>query len=128
MAASVIFDVNIDGWAGLLVSVFIVVSGLKTAKESLSPLMGQMPEKELVEDIKSTVNSYEGIIGMHDLIVHNYGPGRVLISLHAEVPADGEILAQLRSWNKLYFLSCGGCFFNAAFRRTHSCGRYRNGI
>ncbi|MCI8604631.1 MAG: cation transporter [Ruminiclostridium sp.] len=88
MAASVIFDVNIDGWAGLLVSVFIVVSGLKTAKESLSPLMGQMPEKELVEDIKSTVNSYEGIIGMHDLIVHNYGVGISFISFHAEVASS----------------------------------------
>ncbi len=88
MAASVIFDVNIDGWAGLLVSVFIVVSGLKTAKESLSPLMGQMPEKKLVEDIKSTVNSYEGIIGMHDLIVHNYGVGISFISFHAEVASS----------------------------------------
>ncbi len=88
MAASVIFDVNIDGWAGLLVSVFIVVSGLKTAKESLSPLMGQMPEKELVEDIKSMVNSYEGIIGMHDLIVHNYGVGISFISFHAEVASS----------------------------------------
>ncbi len=88
MAASVIFDVNIDGWAGLLVSVFIVVSGLKTAKESLSPLMGQMPEKELVEDIKNTVNSHEGIIGMHDLIVHNYGVGISFISFHAEVASS----------------------------------------
>lgn len=88
MAASVIFDVNIDGWAGLLVSAFIVVSGIKTAKESLSPLMGQMPEKELVDDIKNTVNSHEGIIGMHDLIVHNYGVGISFISFHAEVASS----------------------------------------
>ncbi len=88
MAVSVIFNINIDGWAGLLVSAFIVVSGLKTAKESLSPLMGQMPEKELVEDIKNTVNSHDGIIGMHDLIVHNYGVGISYVSFHAEVASS----------------------------------------
>ena len=85
MVVNVLFDVNIDGWAGLLVSAFIVISGLKTAKESLSPLLGQMPDKELVEDIQRTVNSYDGIIGMHDLIVHNYGVGVSYISFHAEV-------------------------------------------
>lgn len=85
MGINIAFDVNIDGWAGLLVSAFIVVSGLKTAKESLSPLLGQMPEKELVEDIQRLVESYEGIIGMHDLIIHNYGVGVSYISFHAEV-------------------------------------------
>lgn len=88
MAVNVVFDINIDGWAGLLVSAFIVVSGLKTAKESLSPLLGQMPEKELVEDIQRMVESYKGIIGMHDLIVHNYGVGVSYISFHAEVSSS----------------------------------------
>lgn len=85
MGASVLFNVNIDGWIGLAVSAFIVFSGIKTAKESLSPLLGQMPDKELVIEIKNTVESYEGIIGMHDLIVHNYGVGVSYISFHAEV-------------------------------------------
>ncbi|MCM1055740.1 MAG: cation diffusion facilitator family transporter [Bacteroides sp.] len=88
MAVSLIFNVNIDGYAGLLVSAFIVFSGIKTAKESLSPLLGQMPERELVEDIKSTVSSHEGIIGIHDLIVHNYGVGVSFISFHAEVSSS----------------------------------------
>lgn len=88
MAVSVIFNVNIDGCAGLLVSAFIVFSGIKTAKESLSPLLGQMPERELVEDIKNTVCFHEGIIGIHDLIVHNYGVGVSFISFHAEVSSS----------------------------------------
>ncbi len=81
----VFFKVNIDGYIGVLVSIFIIFSGIKTAKESLSPLLGQMPDKELVGDIKSMVCSYEGIIGIHDLIVHNYGVGISYVSFHAEV-------------------------------------------
>lgn len=88
MAVSLIFNVNIDGYAGLLVSAFIVFSGIKTAKESLSPLLGQMPERELVEDIKNTACIHEGIIGIHDLIVHNYGVGVSFISFHAEVSSS----------------------------------------
>lgn len=88
MAVSLLFDVNIDGYAGLLVSAFIIFSGIKTAKESISPLLGQMPEKELVTDIKNAVTSNEGIIGIHDLIVHNYGVGVSYISFHAEVPSS----------------------------------------
>lgn len=78
---------NADGYIGLLVSLFIVYSGIKTAKESLSPLLGQMPNKELSESIKETVCSYDGIIGIHDLLIHNYGVGVSMISLHAEVPS-----------------------------------------
>ena len=88
MAVSLIFNVNIDGYVGLLVSAFIVFSGIKTAKESLSPLLGQMPEKELVEDIKNTASAHEGIIGIHDLIIHNYGVGVSYISFHAEVSSS----------------------------------------
>lgn len=86
-----VFKINIDGFMGLLVSCFIIYSGIKTAKESLSPLLGQMPEKTLVEDIKAMVCGYEGIIGIHDLIVHNYGVGKSYVSFHAEVSSSMEL-------------------------------------
>lgn len=83
---------NIDGWAGLAVALFILYTGLCAAKETVSPLLGQPPEREFVEKIERIVLSQEGIIGMHDLVVHDYGPGRVMVSLHAEVPADGDMI------------------------------------
>lgn len=84
--------VCIDGWCGVLVGLFICYAGCNAAKETISPLLGQAPDREFVQQIQSTVMAHEGILGVHDLIVHNYGPGRILISLHAEVPADGDIL------------------------------------
>ena len=84
--------VNIDGWVGMLVALFILFSAYKAAKETLSPLLGQTPEAEFVERIQEIVLSYPEVLNVHDLIVHDYGPGRVMISLHAEVPADGDIL------------------------------------
>lgn len=83
---------TIDGYCGILVALFICYAGLQAAKDTVSPLLGQAPDPEFVKQIHEIVLSHEGIIGIHDLIVHNYGPGRVLISLHAEVPADGDIL------------------------------------
>ena len=83
-------DLAIDGWCGVLVGLFICFAGYHAAKDTISPLLGQAPEKEFVRQINDIVMAYENVIGIHDLIVHNYGPGRVLISLHAEVPADGE--------------------------------------
>ena len=83
---------NIDGWAGLAVALFILYTGVRAAMETISPLLGQPPEREFVEQIEQIVLSQEGIIGMHDLVVHNYGPGRVMVSLHAEVPADGNLI------------------------------------
>lgn len=83
---------TIDGYCGVLVGLFICYAGINAAKDTVSPLLGQAPEPEFVEQITDIVMSHEGVIGIHDLIVHNYGPGRVLISLHAEVPADGDIL------------------------------------
>ncbi|MBE5884147.1 MAG: cation transporter [Lachnospiraceae bacterium] len=85
--------VTIDGYCGILVALFIFYSGINAAKDTISPLLGQAPDPEFVQSINDIVMSYEGVIGIHDLIVHNYGPGRVLISLHAEVPADGDILS-----------------------------------
>lgn len=84
--------VQIDGWCGVLVGLFIIYAGIQAAKETLDPLLGQPPEKELVEEIHKIVMAHEPICGIHDLIVHDYGPGRQMISLHAEVPAEGNIL------------------------------------
>ena len=83
---------NIDGWVGMLVALFILFSAYKAAKETLSPLLGQTPEPEFVERIQQIVLSYPEVQNVHDLVVHDYGPGRVMISLHAEVPADGDLL------------------------------------
>lgn len=82
----------LDAWCGLAVALFILFSGFRTAKETLNPLLGTPPEREFVEKINSIVLSYPDICGIHDLIVHNYGPGRVMISLHAEVPQTVDIL------------------------------------
>lgn len=84
--------VNIDGWCGVLVGLFICYAGYSAARDTISPLLGQAPDKEFVKQINDIVMSHGEILGIHDLIVHNYGPGRVLISLHAEVPAEGNFL------------------------------------
>lgn len=82
----------IDGYVGMIVAVLILISGIKAAKETIAPLLGQAPEAEFVEEIEKIVMAHEPICGIHDLVVHDYGPGRVMISLHAEVPASGDIL------------------------------------
>ncbi len=87
------FDVNVDAWIGLLVALFIIYSGVATARDSLSPLLGQAPDPEFVREIEELVLSHEHIIGVHDLIIHNYGPGRSIISMHAEVPADADLIS-----------------------------------
>lgn len=87
-----ITGLQIDGYCGVLVGVFIFVAGINAARETLNPLLGQPPEKDFVNQIKTLVMKYPEVIGIHDLIVHDYGPGRLMISLHAEVPAEGDIL------------------------------------
>ena len=82
----------IDGYAGLAVALFIGYTGIRAAKETVSPLLGQPPTKEFVVEIERIVLRHEGVIGVHDLVVHDYGPGRRMISLHAEVPADGDMI------------------------------------
>lgn len=91
MGVTYVFDVNIDGYAGVLVAAFILFAGYNVAKDTLSPLLGQAPDPELVESIEELVMSSNAVIGMHDLVVHDYGPGRVMISLHAEVDGKGDI-------------------------------------
>ncbi|MBR5872577.1 MAG: cation transporter [Oscillospiraceae bacterium] len=82
----------IDGWVGLAVAGFIMFAGFSSAKETIDSLLGTPPEKEFCQTVEDIVLSHEGIIGIHDMIVHNYGPGRVFISLHAEVPSDGNFV------------------------------------
>lgn len=83
---------KLDAYCGILVAIFIFIAGFKAAKDTIDPLLGTPPEKEFVEEIEGIVRSHDDILGIHDLIVHNYGPGRVMISLHAEVDAQGDIL------------------------------------
>lgn len=85
--------VNADGWGGIAVACFIIFSGFKAAKETLSPLLGNPPDPQLVHDITSIVFSHSEVMNVHDLIVHDYGPGRLMVSLHAEVPGNGNIYA-----------------------------------
>ncbi|MCH5338286.1 MAG: cation transporter [Acetatifactor sp.] len=83
---------SVDGWCGLAVCFFIGYAGYEAARDAVSPLLGQAPDREFVKQVHDLVLSHEGILGVHDLIVHNYGPGNILISLHAEVPADGSLI------------------------------------
>ena len=81
----------IDGWAGILVASFILFTGFKAAKETIDLLLGTPPKPEFIEEIRNFVKGYPEVAGIHDLIVHDYGPGRKFISFHAEVPADSDI-------------------------------------
>jgi cation diffusion facilitator family transporter len=87
------FGLMIDGWCGIVVSLFIFKAGIEAARETIDPLLGAPPSKELVERISTLVLSHDIVVGIHDLIVHDYGPGRMMISLHAEVSSAGDILA-----------------------------------
>lgn len=84
-------NLNIDGICGLVVSLFILYAGYNVANETISPLLGQPPKPEFVESIHEIVMAHKEIEGVHDLVVHDYGPGRVMISLHTEVPGDEDI-------------------------------------
>lgn len=86
------YNFKIDAYAGIVVGLFIGYTGIKTLHETVSPLLGQAPDPELVESVKNIVLEDEIICGIHDMIVHNYGPTRTFISLHAEVPSDYDIL------------------------------------
>ena len=84
-------NIRLDAICGLLVSLFIFYSGVKSLHETMSPLLGKRPDPAFVEELTRAVLSFEGINGVHDVIVHDYGPGRVFVSLHAEVSADADI-------------------------------------
>ena len=95
LAATIVMkftDIAIDGWCGLLVALFIFKSGIGAAKDTIGLLLGNGPDPDLVENVKNIVMSHEEIIGIHDLMVHDYGPGRRVISLHGEVAANGDLI------------------------------------
>jgi len=81
----------LDGWGGLAVALFILYSGVNAARDTLSPLLGKAPDKELVQEIERIILAHEEVIGIHDLMVHDYGPGRLVISVHGEVSGTGDI-------------------------------------
>ena len=83
---------NLDAVMGIFVSLFILASGVTTAKDTINQILGKAPEQSLIDDIEKAILSYEEFIGIHDLIVHNYGPGRQFASVHVEVPQDIDIV------------------------------------
>ena len=85
-------EIAIDGYLGIIVAGFILLAGFNISKETLGVLLGNPPEKEYVEEIENKILSYEHIVGVHDLIVHDYGPSRRFASAHAEVPANIDIM------------------------------------
>ncbi len=89
---SYVLKISLDGYAGLLVSIVIIKSGIELIKETLDPILGGVPDRDMVTKLAERVTGYEGIIGIHDLIVHSYGPNKTFASVHAEVDACGDIL------------------------------------
>ncbi|MGL6173675.1 MAG: cation diffusion facilitator family transporter, partial [Cellulosilyticaceae bacterium] len=83
---------QVDGYMGMIVALFIIYSGINLIKETISPLLGEAPTAELVLSIEEKISSYEGVLGFHDLVVHNYGPDRCFASVHVEVDANEDIL------------------------------------
>ena len=83
---------NLDGYAGFAVAVLIMFTGFQLIRQTSDPLLGQAPDRELVDEIYHTIDSYDGILGIHDLNVHSYGPGRCFATVHCEVPAERDVL------------------------------------
>jgi cation diffusion facilitator family transporter len=77
-----------DGFAGILVSIFMFIGGIRMVKDTLNPLLGHSPDQATVDSIVAKLNDYDNILGVHDLLVHDYGPGRTIASVHAEIPMD----------------------------------------
>lgn len=92
MAVGHVFSIPIDGWMGLAVSLLVLKAGFEVVRDTVDSLMGGRTNPELGKEIISRLTSYEHILGTHDLLIHDYGPGRCFASIHAEVPADGDIL------------------------------------
>lgn len=84
--------VSVDGIMGIAVSLFIIVSSVLLLKDAISPLLGEKPPKELVDKITAKILSYDGVIGVHDLVVHSYGANHCFVVAHVEVPADVDIV------------------------------------
>ena len=86
-------SLNIDGWCGVAVGLFIFYAGFQAAKDTLNPLLGQAPDPEFIQNIRKITLAHPEILGIHDMLVHDYGPGRQMVSLHCEVSASGDIFA-----------------------------------
>ena len=86
------FEINIDGYMGMAVGIFIIVSGAKLIKETSNPLLGKVPDRELVESISKLAKEKPNVLGIHDLVVHDYGPSRTFASIHIEVDAKDDIM------------------------------------
>ena len=91
MAVAHVTGISIDGWCGCLVACFVLYAGFSAAKDTLNPLLGEPPSREFVNEIRTIVMAHPEILGIHDLVVHDYGPGRRMISLHGEVSGDCDI-------------------------------------
>lgn len=85
--------VSIDGWVGVLVAIFILFAGVKAAKETVDLLLGSPPKKEFIDELSAFALSYPEIVGVHDVMAHDYGPGRQFVSFHAEVPSGCDVAA-----------------------------------
>lgn len=84
-------NVSVDGWFGAAVSMFVLFAGFRSAYETIQPLLGVSPEEDFVKEIEETVMSHSIVLGIHDMVIHDYGPGRKMMSLHAEVDGKGDI-------------------------------------
>lgn len=89
---SYFFHIQLDGWMGIVVAVVILMSGIEIIKEALNKILGEAPSKELVDMIEREIMSYDGVLGIHDLMVHSYGPNRCFVSVHAEVDSKVDVL------------------------------------
>lgn len=87
-----VFNINIDGYAGVIVALFVFKAGIDAANDTLQPLLGQSPDAEFVKALENEVLANNKIKGVHDLHIHDYGPGRMIVSLHAEIPAEMNVL------------------------------------
>ena len=93
LVSSLFTKFPLDAYAGIIVAGIILFTGVSLAKETISPLLGEVPDNNLITKIKERILSYEKVAGIHDLIVHSYGPGKYMASIHVELPADQDIIA-----------------------------------
>ncbi len=87
------FKLNLDGYIGVVVAGFVLYSGIGIIKDSIGPLLGEAPDPQLIKTVNGEIMAYDGIIGVHDILVHSYGPGRTIVSAHAEVRSDCDLIS-----------------------------------
>lgn len=92
MVLGKLFSLSIDGWMGALVSVFIFLAGLRILKDTVDRILGQGPSKEMAQELEAIILAHDGVLGLHDLMVHDYGPNRTYASVHVEVDASEDLL------------------------------------